>query len=209
MNRPPVLACTVVLLLLSVGMAQAAKKNAPAPATEAGAVVPAPRASWLSDRMPLRVGDLITVVVDEQTAARSRVSRVAAGDRGMTANLTANVASGSAAAQNTAVRLDSGLNRDSHDSGETSRSGDLTAVLTVRVTSIEPSGLAHIAGSRKVDVDGQAQEIALQGVVRPEDVSATNTVPSNVIAEAVITYKGKKIGPKVGIMSRFLGMLWP
>lgn len=209
MTRTTVTACAAALLLLGAGAAQAAKKNTPAPATEAGAVVPAPRASWLSDRVPLRVGDLITVVVDEQTAARSRVSRVASGDRGLRADLTANVASGSAAAQNTAIRIDSGLDRDSRDTGETSRMGDLSAVLTVRVTRIEPSGLAHVQGSRKVSVDGQAQEIALEGVVRPEDITAQNTVPSNRIAEALITYKGKKIGPSTGIMGRFLGMLWP
>ncbi len=210
MRRAPVLACAALLLLLSAaGAAHAAKKNAPAPAKEAGAAVQAPRASWLSDRVPLRVGDLLTVVVDEQTAARSRVSRTASGKRNLGADLTANVASGSAAAQNTAVRLDSGLGNDSRDAGETSRTGDLSAVLTVRVSEIEPTGLAHVSGSRKVTVDGQTQEIALEGVVRPEDISASNTVPSNAIAEAVITYKGKKIGPRVGIMGRFLGMLWP
>lgn len=210
MRRPHVLACAVLLLpLVAAGPARAAKKNAAAPATAPGAAVAAPRASWLSDRMPVRVGDLLTVVVDEQTAARSRVSRTASGDRGTNADLTANVASGSAAAQNTAVRIDAGLNRDSRDAGETSRSGDLTAVLTVRVDRIEPSGIAHVTGSRKVSVDGQTQEIALEGVVRPEDITAANTVASNRVAEAVITYKGKKIGPHTGLAGKFLGMLWP
>jgi flagellar L-ring protein FlgH len=210
MRRSVERACVVLLLLAAAGAAQAApKKKGPAPAKDPGAVVQAPRASWLSDRVPLRVGDLLTVVVDEQTAARSRVSRTASGKRTLGTDLTANVASGSASAQNTAVKLNSGLGNDSRDAGESSRSGDLSAVLTVRITEVEPSGLAHVSGSRKVVVDGQTQEIALEGVVRPEDISASNRVASNAIADAVITYKGKKIGPRVGIMGRLLGMMWP
>jgi hypothetical protein len=34
-------------------------------------------------------------------------------------------------------------------------------------------------------------------------------VCSSNIADAVITYKGKKIGPRMGIAGRFLAMLWP
>ena len=39
------------------------------------------RGSWYSDRLPLDVGDVITIVVDEQTAAQERVSNVAVGNR--------------------------------------------------------------------------------------------------------------------------------
>ena len=49
----------------------------------------------------------------------------------------------------------------------------------------------------------------LRGIVRPEDVSAANLVSSTRIADAVITYKGKKIGPRAGILGKILSILWP
>ncbi len=165
---------------------------------------PAPRASWLSDRMPLGPGDLVTVVVDEQTAARERVSRIADGNRSSTNKLRAEMPSSTQGAN-----IASGIQSNSRDVGEAGRTGDLTAVLTVRVTEVEPSGALHIQGARKVTVDGRLQTITLDGVVRAEDVDGSNRVLSSRIADAVITYKGGKIGPRNGIMGKILGMLWP
>jgi flagellar L-ring protein precursor FlgH len=79
----------------------------------------------------------------------------------------------------------------------------------VRVTSLSPDGIARIEGSKKVTVDGRLQEISLQGYVRPQDVSSPNIVLSSRIAEAVIDYKGKKIGPRTGIVGKILSILWP
>ena len=73
-----------------------------------------PRAGWLSDRMPLRPGDLVTVVVDEQTAARERVSRVADGNRNSTNAI--NAALGSGAPMNYNIRT--GILSNSRDVGE-------------------------------------------------------------------------------------------
>jgi flagellar L-ring protein precursor FlgH len=164
----------------------------------------APRASWLSDRMPLRPGDLVTVVVDEQTAARERVSRVADGNRSTNNRLRADLPSSAQA-----FNIQSGIIANSRDVGEAGRTGDLTAVLTVSVIAVEPGGALRIKGSRKVTVDGRLQTITLEGQVRGEDVDAANRVLSSRIADAIITYKGGKIGPRTGIMGKLLGMLWP
>ena len=164
----------------------------------------APRASWLSDRMPLGPGDLVTVVVDEQTAARERVSRIADGNRSMNNRLNLDTPTGAQGAA-----LQTGSLTNSRDVGEAGRVGNLTAVLTVRVVSVEPTGALRIQGHRRVTVDGRLQDIALDGVVRAEDVDGSNRVLSSRIADAVITYKGAKIGPRSGILGSVLGMLWP
>jgi flagellar L-ring protein precursor FlgH len=175
-----------------------------APASDAGAL----RAAWLSDRVPLRVGDIVTVVVDEQTAAREHVSQVATGDHSLRAGLNAGITNADARLGPN-KEFGSDLRSGSRDIGDASRAGDLTAVLTVRVTAIAPNGVAQIEGSKQVSVDGRVQNVALKGYVRPEDVSSANVVRSERIADAVITYKGKKIGPRVGIAGKILAMLWP
>jgi len=177
-----------------------------APAAAAPAAAPQ-RLSWTSDRMPLRVGDLVTVMVDEATAASERVSKVATGDHKLRADLNAGI--GDDFRLGPTKSFGSGLQSGSRDVGEAGRAGDLTAVLTVRVTALEPDGSARIEGRKKVTVDGRVQEIGLKGLVRPQDVTASNCVLSNRIADVEIDYKGKKIGPSLGIAGRILAMLWP
>ncbi len=162
------------------------------------------RGSWYSDRVPLEVGDVLTIVVDEATAAQERVSTVAVGNRSLRPSLRADLST-----THQAATISTGINSDSRDTGETQRSGALTAVLTVRVTSISPNGVAEIAGSKQVTVDGRAQDVALTGFVRTEDVAADNSVLSNRVGNAIITYKGKKMGPRTGIFGKILGILWP
>jgi flagellar L-ring protein precursor FlgH len=197
------------MLVLVPGLALAAHAQTPPPADTAAsqAIAASHRAAWLSDRLPLRAGDLITVVVDEQTAARERVSQVATGQRSQRANLNAGVPSGTAIGPDKGVAT--GMDATSRDVGEAGRQGDLTAVLTVRVTAIEANGVARVKGTRQVTVDGRRQDVTVDGVVRPEDISSSNTVLSGKIAEAVITYRGKKIGPRTGILGKILSILWP
>ena len=168
---------------------------------------PVPRASWLSDRLPLRIGDLITIYVDEAASASERVSTQASADRAMKAKLGIGV--------DKAIRLgpakdfETGLESSSQEQGSSGRQGVLNAVLTVRVTDIDAAGVATIEGGKNVTVDGRTQTVQLKGLVRAEDVSSGNSIPSSRVADAVITYKGKKIGAKSGILGKILSILWP
>ena len=203
-------ALTMFLAAIGAAAAYAASKNA-APADSLAGRVPGAsyaRASWTSDRLPLRVGDIVTVVVDEQTAAREKVSNVATGDRSQRAGLRfSNSSATSSTTQD--VQFNTGVASGSRDIGEANREGDLTAVLSVRVTAIEPNGVARIEGGKKVTVDGRLQDVTLSGAIRSEDVEPSNLLRSCRIAEAVITYKGKKIGPRTGIAGKILSILWP
>jgi flagellar L-ring protein precursor FlgH len=142
--------------------------------------------------MPLGPGDLVTVVVDEQTAARERVSRIADGNRSMNNRLNLDTPTGAQGAA-----LQTGSLTNSRDVGEAGRVGNLTAVLTVRVVSVEPTGALRIQGHRRVTVDGRLQDIALDGVVRAEDVDGSNRVLSSRIADARHHLQGREGSARV------------
>jgi flagellar L-ring protein precursor FlgH len=194
-----------LLLAPAAVAAQATDSTTPAPA--AVAVAPIPRASWLSDRQPLRVGDLVTIVVDENTRASENVSLVGQSKRSSSMDLNPNGVEG--------VRLGpvkgfgTGFGATSNDGGQAVRSGDLTAVLSARVVAIDAAGNARIQGGKTVNVDGRLQQVSIEGYVRPDDVTSDNLVSSARIAEATILYKGKKIGPRQGILGKILSILWP
>lgn len=203
-------ALAAIALALAAGSG-AAHAQGDAVADTSRAVRPAPvrtlaRASWTSDRMPLAVGDLITVIVDEQTDAREQVSRVAQGQRGQNATLSARI-NGDDAVKDTRIAL--GLDGSSRDVGEARHNGGLNAVLTVRVTELGADGLARVEGTRKVTVDGRPQQVTLKGMVRPQDIELGNRVHSSRVADAEIVYSGKKISPRTGFVGKLLGMLWP
>lgn len=196
---------TVLLVTAVAALAPASAHGAP---DSLAAARPALR-SWTSDRTALRPGDLLTIVVDEQAVARERVRRVASGDRSMRGRFDLNMDTGGGSPTAMSADLGSGLRNDSRDVGEADRFGGLTAVLTVRVTGVEPGGVLTVAGTKKLTLESGTQEITVTGAVRPEDVSAARTVRSERLADAVITFKGKKIGPRQGLVGKLLGMVWP
>lgn len=189
----------------------AAQADSTAGDSAAPAVVTRPlslqRASWLADRQPLRVGDLITIVVDEQTKLSERTSTVATEDRGSRLSLNPNALS--TVRLGPEKSLQSGLTHNTRDVGQQSRDGDIVGVITVKVTELDDLGNASVSGTKALLVDGRKQEILLEGTVRPDDVSSTNTVQSSRIADASITFKGKKIGARKGILGSILSIFWP
>ncbi len=187
--------------------APAATQAPPAAQPTVAAAPAASRAGWFSDRRPLRVGDIVTIVVDEAASASEKQSLSGSAKRAQSMGLNVNVSP--TLKIGPAKGFESGVNNDSRNTGDAGRTGDLTATISVRVTAIEPTGMARIKGEKTVSVDGRNQVIQLEGVVRPEDVSSSNTISSSRIAESVISYKGKKIGPAKGILGSILSIFWP
>lgn len=204
------LGALLVLALPVSALAQAAPPAAAAPAagaTTAAATPASNRISWFSDRRPLRVGDILTIVVDEGINSRDQQTNTATDIRSQDLSLNANV---SAAAKLGPVKgFGTSANATSRADGIANRDNTLATTISVRVTSIEPSGNAKIEGEKTVDANGSKQLVKVSGLVRPEDVGADNLVSSARIADAVITYKGKKISPKKGILGGILSIFWP
>lgn len=209
--------CCVVAFSLAFGAGVALAQEGDAPADSAAApdsaalAPPAPvraaRASWLSDRMALRPGDLVTVIVDEQTAARERTEHIATDSRSQRADLNAGV--GLDARVGPAKSFGAGMTKNTRDVGNAGRTGDFTTVITCRVLDVTPNGVARISGTKKTTIDGRVQDVTLTGAIRAEDINVRNQVRSDAIVDAVLTYKGKKIAPTTGMLGKLLGILWP
>lgn len=85
----------------------------------------------------------------------------------------------------------SNSNRTFAGDASTERTDELTARIAAMVTEVLPNGYLVIQGQREVVVNYELQELKLQGIVRPQDISADNTIPSEKIAEARISYAGR------------------
>lgn len=137
-----------------------------------------------ADQRAHRVGDVLTVLVLEATRARSQAATGSQRETDMGIAL-------SSPSTNYSSQL--GLQNNSKGAAQTSRIGELRAQLTVRVVALEPNGLLKIAGTQLLLVNREEQRIVLSGVVRPEDISAANTVWSSRIADAELSLAGKGV----------------
>jgi flagellar L-ring protein precursor FlgH len=63
--------------------------------------------------------------------------------------------------------------------------------VTVKVMDVLPNHNLVVEGKRETSFAGEHQSIFLHGIVRPEDISPTNTISSCDVAEATIQIVGK------------------
>jgi flagellar L-ring protein precursor FlgH len=104
------------------------------------------------------------------------------------------------------------MTSDFDGSGSTSRSGDLSAFITCRVTQVMPNGNLKIVGSREVLVNHETQMIILSGVIRPRDIDDENIILSTFVSDAKIAYSGSGIvndRQRPGWLANLINSVWP
>jgi len=67
------------------------------------------------------------------------------------------------------------------------------ANISGRVVAVLPNGNLVVEAERQVSFNQQTQTIILRGVVRPGDISATNSVPSTSLSDLELELKGKGV----------------
>ena len=151
--------------------------------------------SFFKDQRAARVGDLVTVQVDITDSAqianqteRTRSSAEELGGAGMIGTQLARILPNGATAEAIA---DFNTDSSSNGRGTVNRSERLTTTVAAVVTQVLPNGNLVIEGRQEVRVNFEVRELIVAGVVRPEDIDASNTIESSKIAEARIAYGGR------------------
>ena len=89
-------------------------------------------------------------------------------------------------------RVLSSIGGPSHTgTGTVVRNETLNIKLAAIITQSLPNGNLVINGKQEIRVNNELREIEISGVVRREDIEASNIVPYEKIAEARISYGGK------------------
>ncbi len=96
--------------------------------------------------------------------------------------------------------------------GSNSRDEKFTTTISARIIKILNNGNYFIAGSRELLLNGEKQIIEISGVIRPYDITQTNTIDSKYIADAKILYKTEgdiDQNMKKPWGTKFIETIWP
>lgn len=155
--------------------------------TSAANAGPAP--SMYQDRIARDVGDILTIEIQDNTTASVTANTNTKAEYAAELN-----AGGTGALDFIPLLSGSGGSKSEHKgNGNTARQGNLRGSITVKIVEVYPNGNLRIEGQKEVIINGERQLTILSGVIRAEDITPRNTISSDLLADASITYKGKGI----------------
>jgi len=151
-----------------------------------GGVFSADTVSLISDARAFRVGDVVTVLLQETTQASkkagtsfskgSSVSVAPLGALGKTFGRTA---------------IDASADRGFQGDATSTQQNALTGAVTVIVQEVMPNGLLRVSGEKRLQLNQGEEFLRLKGYVRAADIDNDNQVSSLRVANARIAYSGQ------------------
>jgi flagellar L-ring protein precursor FlgH len=142
---------------------------------------PSPKNAWMmdlaADRIARRQNDMVTIQVVESLSATGSA------DSSVGQRSSANMSMPSPTAKWLAKLFPVSNETDFEGAGGTTRTTELTAMLTARVAEVMPNGDLVIEGIREVEINGDRTVVVLTGVVRPADIQPGNVVLSPQVGQ--------------------------
>src|SRR5271156_5676793 len=153
--------------------------------------------TFFNDQRAGRVGDIVTVIVTGNDSAKtqnttntnlttsnaigvpnflgleSSIGKILPGTFDPSKVLTTNTALASAG------------------TGGVNRAEQISVTMAAVVTQVLPNGNMVIQGTQEIKTNDDVRQLTVAGLIRPEDISSSNTILSSQIAEARINYGGR------------------
>ena len=178
------------------------------------AETPAPGSIYTSSSMQLfndrkahRVGDVLTVRLQELTSSSKRANT------NIGKHSKINIPTPTLLGQTPTNPLNTNLGGDRSFDGKatTAQQNQLSGAVTVVVEKVLTGGALFVRGTKVVRLNQGDEVIYVSGIVRPEDVTQDNQVSSRRLAQAKISYTGRgdlADANTMGWLSRILSGEW-
>ncbi len=193
------------------------KLSAPPPHPSNGSIYQAGySAALFEDLRARRVGDILTVVLTEETKASKSASTAITKDNATEVDnptlfgksLSLDGLSGGELAS-LEQRLKS--SKEFSGTGKSDQSNKLNGTIQVIVVEELPNRYLRIAGEKTLTINQGDEKVRLTGIVRPQDILMDNTIASTRIANARISYSGSGVladSNDMGWLSKFFNSKW-
>ncbi len=157
---------------------------------------PGARAFFIDQRAS-KPGDILTVMIDIDDSAKlsnstnSSRTNATKGQISHALGLEGVLAKVLPKQFDPANAIDQSGNTSSQGAGTMDRQEKISLTVAAIVTGVLPNGNLIIQGSQEVKANNELRELTVSGIVRPQDISSSNTVRHTQIAEARIYYGGR------------------
>jgi flagellar L-ring protein FlgH len=204
------------VLLSGCGMLPA-KQHKPEPVVTRALPPPTPRTDGaiyqagqqmelFADLKARRIGDILTIKLNESTAAsKNAVTKTTKATA--VANTGPTIFGKTITTKGVPILNTSMNGSDSFDGeGASTQSNSLAGSLTVTVTDVQANGNLVVQGDKTLKLNQGDEYVHIAGVIRPADIATDNTVTSDKIADAHISYSGKGVtdsSNRMGWLARF------
>jgi flagellar L-ring protein precursor FlgH len=153
--------------------------------------------SFFNDQRASRIGDILTVNIEiddkaevSNSSNRTRESSTAAGVSHFF-GLEQTVGQLFNNAFDPENMIGAEAESEHRGTGAINREEKIELTIAAVIVDRLPNGNLVIAGRQEVRINGELRELTVSGIIRPEDVTANNTINHTQIAEARISYGGR------------------
>lgn len=142
--------------------------------------------SLYGDKKARRVGDIITVILNESTQGKKSSASKTSKSSGATIGAPSIGGVGPIEQLSATISGD----RSFSGKGDADQSNSLNGNITVTVSEVLPNGVLRVRGEKWITLNTGSEFIRIQGMLRPDDINLDNTVSSQKLADARIAYSG-------------------
>lgn len=161
----------------------------------------------LEDRRARMVGDTLTIVINEKTAAGKAA--------GSSASKTGSVSAGIPNILGTNIKeLGATANTSNkyEDKGNITSSNSFTGQMGVTVVDVLENGNLVVSGEKQVALDKGVEYVRFSGVISPDTIQTGNIVSSTTVADARVEYRTNSrvdVAEVMSSLSRFFFSVLP
>jgi flagellar L-ring protein precursor FlgH len=183
----------------------------PTPRTDGAIYQSGQEVELFADLKARRVGDVLTVRLTEVTnASKSAVTKTA---KTTTVNNTGPTIMGRTITTGGVPIFTTTLaGADSFDGeGSSTQGNSLAGSLTVTVMEVQSNGNLIVQGDKTLKLNQGDEFVRVSGTVRRADIASDNTVTSDKVADAHISYSGKGVidsANRMGWLARFFNSVF-
>jgi len=153
--------------------------------------------TFFNDQRARQPGDILTVLISindsAKTSNETTAGRTSTNNLGIPNLLGLESSLGKILPStfNPASAVSTNAKTTSDGVGAVNRQEQINTTIAAVVSSVLPNGNLVIQGTQQVMINNEIRQLTIAGIVRPEDISSSNTIQHTQIAEERLNYGGR------------------
>jgi flagellar L-ring protein precursor FlgH len=163
------------------------------------------------DQTAKRVGDILTITLLEKTQAKKADDLNTTKDNQMSVSAPTLFGMAASVLTGNDVKTELASTKKFTGTGAADQSNSLSGNISVTVVELLPNGNLSVRGEKRVTLNQGDEFIRLSGIVRPVDISTSNIITSDKVADVTIMYVGEGAmadASKMGWLARIVQSPW-